>query len=465
MLVIISDLHLNDGTAAPENISPKAFAIWMKDVLALAKQNTAKELIFVYLGDMVDLLRTEHWFYPKPGEPLGEQQDECFPVEDRPWGDRDINQHPDNLNAACRTRALAILDKIRQETSAQLSYLRGESADIRQDLADLKIPVRRYYVPGNHDRLFWIDPGVRAGILQALAATLPEGPRPFELTLPDYGLVARHGHEWDVWNFENFSKDRKPADLATDDYKLVSIGDPITTELVARLPYQVAAALPKNLGDEVRGQVYRQLCHIEDVRPLSQALHWILTEPANLATRYDQATQDAILGTLDSEVKKIIDDFVHIPFVEGWLEKHDKWGLGWDEADMLQDLHRLSQRMNIRRVDTILRAAEKLGLSKDRDDSEPAVKEVGDAPGARFCVYGHTHTFRYVPLGQNDKREELVYVNSGTWRPRVGSSKNRQSFASYKEMTYLVFYRADEDLGSSESKGLSYEMWNGIMKK
>jgi UDP-2,3-diacylglucosamine pyrophosphatase LpxH len=465
MLVIISDLHLNDGSAAPVNISPKAFAIWMREVLTLAKQNRAQELLFLYLGDMMDLLRTEHWFYPKPGEALGAQQTECFPLEDRPWGDRDINQHPDKISAACRVRALAILNKIRHETSAQLSYLSGESADIKHELEALGIPVRRYYIPGNHDRLFWVDPDVRAGVLSALAARVPDGPRPFEIVLPAYGVVARHGHEWDPWNFENCDKKARPADIKADDFKLVAIGDPITTEIVTRLPYQVAAALPVGIGIDVHRRVYEQLCHIEDVRPLSQALRWVLTEPAKLATRYDQATQDAILGTLNVEVKRIVDHFVHIPFVEAWLHKHDRWGLGWDEADILQDIHRVTQRMDIRRIDTLLHAAERLGLTKEHDDSEPAIREVGDAQGARFCIYGHSHTFRYVPLSQNAKREELVYLNSGTWRPRVAAAKDRQSFAGYKEMTYLVFYRADEDLGARESKSLSYEIWNGIMRK
>ena len=71
MLVVISDLHLNDGSAAPENISAKAFAIWMAEVLSLAKHNKAQELVFLYLGDMVDLLRTEYWFLSEGRRPLG----------------------------------------------------------------------------------------------------------------------------------------------------------------------------------------------------------------------------------------------------------------------------------------------------------------------------------------------------------------------------------------------------------
>jgi UDP-2,3-diacylglucosamine pyrophosphatase LpxH len=465
MLVVISDLHLNDGSAAPENISAKAFAIWMKDVLALAKHNKAKELVFLYLGDMVDLLRTEYWFYPKPGEPLGTQAGETFPLEQRPWGDREINQHPDQLSPACRARAIEILRKICQEASGQLAYLRGEADGIESELDALGIPVRRFYIPGNHDRLCWVDPTIRQEMLQALGAATIPGPRPFEAILPEYGLLARHGHEWDPWNYEACQEKRLPAELQADDYQLVPIGDPITTELLARLPFLVTTSLPPGISEEVRAQVYEQLRHIEDVRPLSKALHWVLVEPASVAEGYDKATRETIVATMNTAAKQIIANFMQIPFVKDWLAKHDQWNLRLDEADKLQEIYRWSKVLDIKRLDTVLKVAEKLGLTEEDDDSRTAERELAYASSARFCVYGHSHTFRHVPMARNANGEDLVYFNSGTWRPRVAQAKDHKSFASYKEMTYLVFYRADEDLGSRGSKSLSYELWTGMMMK
>jgi hypothetical protein len=414
---------------------------------------------------MVDLLRTEYWFYPKPGTPLGTQEWESFPLEHRPWGDRDINQHPDQISETCRKRSGEILQKICEVADEQLKYLRGDADGFKGALDALKIPIRRLYIPGNHDRLFWVDPGVREGILKAFAASEVPGPRPFEVSLPEYGLLARHGHEWDAWNYEACKKDRRPVDLEMDEHKLVPIGDPITTELLARLPYQVLAGLPATIPGEIRAQVYEQLRHVEDVRPLSEALHWVLVEPATAAAAYDRATQAAILSVLDSAIKKTIAEFMQIPFVKAWLAKHDKWNLGLDKADKLQDIHRLSKILGIKKFGKVMKWAERFGLTKDDDDVKPAVQEVGDPPRARFCVYGHTHTFRHVPMGRNASREELVYLNSGTWRPRVALARERKTFAGYKEMTYLVFYRADEDLGARESKGTSYELWNGVMMK
>jgi UDP-2,3-diacylglucosamine pyrophosphatase LpxH len=465
MLVIISDLHLNDGSAAPENISPKAFAIWMQEILALAVQNQAKELVFLYLGDMVDLLRTEYWFYPKPGEALGERQAECFPLEHRPWGVRDINQHPEGLGSECRARALQILRRTCQEAKRQLAYLRGDAEDIQPALAGLGIPVRRIYVPGNHDRLFWVDAELRQELLNAFGAEAAPAPRPFEVWMPEYGLLARHGHEWDPWNFEDGDEDGLPAQLDVSRYQMVPIGDPITTELVARLPFAVASALPATLEAAVRDHVYKQLRHVEDVRPLSQALRWVLAAPRSLSAGYDKTTQDLIIDAVDRAAKEIVAEFMRIPFVKAWIVKHDKATRILDEADKLQAIGWVAKRLHIKNVDRTLKWFEKAGLTKEADEARAADRELRQDASARFCVYGHTHNFRHVPLGNNPQQEDFVYLNSGTWRPRVAQTQDGKSFASYKEMTYLVFYRADEDLGSRQRKGLSYELWNGVMKK
>ena len=57
-----------------------------------------------------------------------------------------------------------------------------------------------------------------------------------------YGVFARHGHEYDKFNYEGGTA------YTAEDYQRVPIGDPITTELVARLPY----ALARRLGNVPR---------------------------------------------------------------------------------------------------------------------------------------------------------------------------------------------------------------------
>jgi UDP-2,3-diacylglucosamine pyrophosphatase LpxH len=465
MLVVISDLHLNDGSAAPENIKSEAFAIWMTEVVALARQNEAKELIFLYLGDMVDLLRTEYWFYPKSGAQLAAREYETFALADRPWGSADVLTEPNLISTQCRARAVEILAKIEQHADEQLKYLRGDIDDVRADLSALGIPIQRIYVPGNHDRLFWVDPQVQQGILRMLGAKVVPGPRPFEIALPEYGLIARHGHEWDPWNYEAYDPEHSTLGLRVADYAQTPIGDPITTELLARLPYEVGRSLPPEIPDDVRAQVCAQLRHVEDVRPLSEALRWVLVAPSSLALNYDSATRETIINVVNDVAKQVIAEFMQIPFVKAWLAKHDRWNLGLDEADMLQDVYRASKILDIGQFDAIIKWCDKLGLMAANDDSLPALRETGDVPLAQFCVYGHTHQFRHVPLGRNHRGAELVFLNTGTWRPRVLLAKDRKSFVTYKEMSYIAFYRQDEDRASPRHASLSYEFWTGAMKK
>jgi hypothetical protein len=164
-------------------------------------------------------------------------------------------------------------------------------------------------------------------------------------------------------------------------------------------------------------------------------------------------------------VKQVLADFMQLPFVTAWLKVHDRWNLKLDEADKLQDLYRLSKILDVKNVSWVLAQAEKLGLTTGDDDAARAERELGDPPRARYCVNGHTHTFRHVPMGRNGKGNDLVYFNSGTWRPRVTQTNDGHAFHGFKEMTYLVFYREDEDRSAPDSHDLSYELWNGIMVK
>ena len=68
MLVIVSDLHLCDGTAYPQNVTAGSFALLQGDIYQLAERYGAKQLDIVFLGDVFDLLRTEQWFAAPEGE-------------------------------------------------------------------------------------------------------------------------------------------------------------------------------------------------------------------------------------------------------------------------------------------------------------------------------------------------------------------------------------------------------------
>ena len=76
MLVALSDLHLTDGTTATD-ISPEAFQILDREILAAAAEREAREVHLVLIGDILDLVRTDYWHR--------REKDGTLAVTDRPW--------------------------------------------------------------------------------------------------------------------------------------------------------------------------------------------------------------------------------------------------------------------------------------------------------------------------------------------------------------------------------------------
>ena len=84
-----------------------------------------------------------------------------------------------------------------------------------------------------------------------------------------YGVFARHGHEYDPYNYEGGTA------YTEADYQRVPIGDPITTELVARLPFALAKRLDAvpGLSPEDKQNIIRNFQEIENVRPCRRSLN------------------------------------------------------------------------------------------------------------------------------------------------------------------------------------------------
>ena len=74
MLVVISDLHLGDGTTA-ESIPASAFYLFAKRVrqdahfasLRQGRYRPIEELDVLLLGDIIDPLHSTKWLFPLPG--------------------------------------------------------------------------------------------------------------------------------------------------------------------------------------------------------------------------------------------------------------------------------------------------------------------------------------------------------------------------------------------------------------
>jgi UDP-2,3-diacylglucosamine pyrophosphatase LpxH len=487
MLVILSDLHFGDGTATVENVPAGAFDLFLDHVLDLAKHARAPKITLLFLGDVFDLLRTEHWFHPAPGEALDGAApptapgEDPFPLELRPWGAmaRSRGEPTDRVleaRQACRARAIAIAEKIIATCDRQLRVLRGDPppagpdedgelrARVSRRLAEAVTPIERLYLPGNHDRLARLfrrqvdDDGVMERLLAALGAREVTVDADGSVT-PGCGVLARHGQEADSLNF-----DRRPSLSplpAPGDYLRTPIGDPITTECMARLAYEVRADLLHwGIPNEVAEAVHDRLRVVEDVRPLGAALRW-LTEVGAASwgqPRWDEEIERSLQRVASSLLPRMLD----LPFSRRWARRP---GLrrAWNVLQ-IRLVSFLSANLSLRTFARLLGLWDRLLRRFPAEDpyARAALGPLGG--GAQRVVFGHTHGFVQLPLSAPAGGTERVYLNSGTWRHAVQETLDRSGFVGTKEMTYLVFYEAGER-AAPERGGKAWEAWSGTMRE
>jgi len=436
MLVFISDLHFVDGTAGEHNLSSRAFEYFFDDLAAIAKKasNHIKEIKLVFLGDIFDLLRTEKWF--------------GCPVDERPWGTKE---------QAIETNAQTIFDAIKNHAENDKSFrIIRQGIPNLQARCNLESAPTVTYVPGNHDRLCNRYVSLRREVCDTLGIPLSQHDPadPFSHSFQDlaHGAFARHGHEYDKYNYEGGNS------YTLADYQRVPIGDPITTELVARLPYEMAQRIApiQWLTPAEKKNIISNFQEIENVRPVSATVEWLL---------YKVRQERRIKEIVEDAVQAVVDYFDDLAFVKKWYERHDKWTEWLDEADKIQALLFLLRNFKIYRTEQLWKLALEAEEYFSKDDLlEAAPREYEHLDSRiRYVVYGHTHdplvaAIRSFP-GDPFPLEQ-VYLNTGTWRGRFYRATQDNSFIGWKNMTYVIFYKEDE-----RATGFPvFETWTGALK-
>ncbi len=431
MLVFISDLHFVDGTAGQHNIAPHAFDYFFQDINGIIdeERNGIQEVIMVFLGDTFDLLRTWNWF--------------GYPVIERPWG---MNQTEVALNAL-KVHAETIFDAVVEEpnNAASLKKIREGFAEIQEKSGKFEA----LYFPGNHDRLInqWLS--LRQKVCTSLGLSHDPGSEfPHYKSFGDYGVFARHGHEFDSYNYEGGGAFRP------EDYLQVPIGDPITTELLSRLPFELKNHLDTlTIPPDEKARIIRNFQEIDNVRPFGAVIEWLL---------YQVKDQPAwLIEVIEETVDAVIRQFNDLEFVQAWFERHDKWLDPFDKADQIQIGLYILEKFKVFSLEKLFSLVTKAGGLKFADpllEAAPAEPVLLD-PRIRYVAYGHTHDPLVVPMRVRGDQEQ-IYINTGTWRARYQKSVRDNSFISWKNMTYVIFYRDDERPG----READFETWNGTLK-
>jgi UDP-2,3-diacylglucosamine pyrophosphatase LpxH len=481
MLVIISDLHLGDGTTA-ESIPASAFYLFAKRLRQDAhfasvhqgKYRPIEELDVILMGDIIDPLHSTKWLFPPKGQEQyielnGQKHIRITEAGEtnyiRPWSDP---SHPlFAVKLLEVTRAIIEYNKEALEVMRKLAdgeFIEFDPSDemgLRKANNGARIPlkVRFHYMVGNHDWYYHLKgeafDQIRQEIITALGLSNPPSPFPFDLrkTNPaspwekdeapaierlfrDYRVFCRHGDYYDSFNFD-----------AEHGRNQATLGDAFTMEVCNRYPEELRRVPGLN------PQIITNLQHITNVRPSLATPLWISGQIQRLSDEH------LLKEVSEKKLKKIWDDladkFVRLEFVKS---KDRPFKI--DIVDKMQAAIKISELISLEMLDKLIYRIQKRRIfGGDSSFAENALKEPAFLDDtARYIVYGHTHHQETVPLDFDEHGGNQIYFNSGTWHTYFDlARKNPQEkkFVPYKALSYITFYK------DNEHDDRHFETWTG----
>jgi UDP-2,3-diacylglucosamine pyrophosphatase LpxH len=446
MLVVISDLHLNDGSNGV-SLDPGAFDIFAPRLAELAvraswrsdgRYRPLERIDLVLLGDVLDFTRSRRWLEGSV----------------RPWSDPAASNLLDT--------SLQIADDILQTNEAALRTLRaiGTEGALRLPQASAAgipittndgqpVPVAIHYMVGNTDWLLHSRaPGfelLRQRVCHALGL-VNEHRQPFahdpaeseELleTLRAHSMLARHG---DVFDPLHCGEDRDMS----------SVGEAIAIELIQRFLLEAET----NYAAELSPAVIANLRELDHFRPL--ALSAVFLE--GLLER--MGLQAALVKELKRTWDHLAEQLLQMP------QLHKRGGLTpIDMVDQLANALLFSRK-------TALGWSAKIqnwlcGLRGATTSSyyQHALAEADCRNRrAKHVVYGHTHKTETVPLDASYADGfvlQQTYFNAGTWRRMYEPTHaiaSGHEFLAADHFSFLAFFQGDE------RGGRPYETWTGSL--
>ena len=473
MLVIISDLHLTDGSSG-EVISDSAFRLFRNRLSDMAydaswrcdgkncgecrdgsdckKYYKPVECIDVLLlGDILDMIRSEQWNdaletimpWTKPS------QEEFFvTVEKIVTGILDFNRSSIDI-----LKGIAADDDIKIPKEMRPAGIDKKLAEkITDEASPEKVPVKVniYYMIGNHDWFFYInDPrlsNLRNKVIDALGlANEKDKPFPYyrrdckaiETVQDMHHVFAEHGDRFDTTNFQTPNRDTS------------SIGDVVVIKLLNAIPARIEKYLKnckeKAGTDEDIKEFIKQLREIDNLRPYSLAptsITQVLKDTKLNAKIVNEAIQYAL--------KAVINEFVK----NNMVSKNFMLKIKFTIAKMF-----LRGNFSIGTLSSLINHT---SYSKDRMESyKKYAVTMANGQEKDFFVMGHTHYAEMVPLSnyvdKDNVKRSKIYINTGTWRSVHLRGFDDNSFISHKTMTIAGFFKPDE------RKGRPFEFWTGSL--
>ena len=452
MLIVISDLHLGDGTTA-DSIAPSAFQLFARRVtetirFASVRKNgryrPIETIDILLMGDVLDPLHSALWLDTNPG-------DENYV---RPWSD------PENPHYA--PKLLEVTKAILEHNKESMDILRGLAHGNKIKMApatssgkadlnskdQLSVKVRIHYMVGNHDWYYHLKgrdfDNIRKFIIKKMGLHNEFTPFPYDPSespflaelFERHKIVARHGDVYDKFNYDM----EKGRDHGT-------VGDAFTMDVCNRFPVEVK----KRYGDALPTGIVDSLRKIGNIRPVLASPLWISGQIRQFSNEHQ----------IETDLKKvwdeIADEFLQLDFVR----QADK-AFKFDIVDAMQIIVKLSGRASFSTIDDVVIWVRKKMWNNKHSFANFALKESAFKKNkAQYIIYGHTHHYEVIPLGMNNimpNPESQIYFNSGTWHSYYDlaiQNPKEQKFVPYQALTYITFYTPEEH------DGRSFETWSG----
>ena len=452
MLIVISDLHLVDGTCG-KPISASAFQLFAARLNELAfnaswradkRYRPLDGIDILLLGDILDPLHSTLWLDKSPGEP----------GYVRPWTDIHAPEYAAKVQAITQAilkynaEAIETLRHIAEGQFIRLPTATSRGRGALNTKEQVTVPVRIHYMIGNHDWYYHI-PGqvfdrIRQEIIKALGLANPNSPFPHEVKdsetlqrlFTSYKIYAQHGDLYDSFNYC-----RNRGRNAT------TLGDAFSIEVLNRFP----VVAQKRLGQELLPGIIEGLRELVNVRPALATPLWIS----------GQLRQNNISLADQKKIKKVWDDisdeFLSLPFMRAADKKFKL-----DIVDGLELIVKLTDRFSFKDIDDVVVWIRKQFWSGEITFAKHALKDEAFLDRtAQFIVYGHTHHHEIVPLDSipsMPRPTNQMYMNSGTWHTYYDLAvfkPEEQKFVPYPVLSYLSFFKEDE------REGRRFETWSG----
>jgi len=450
LLVIVSDLHLVDGTCT-QPVSAAAFQQFADRLNELAVSASwrgdqtyrpLEAMDILLLGDIIDPLHSLRWL-EEPNASI------------RPWSDSQSPAFADKLHLitqAILQNNLASVKVLHDLSQGKLIHLlpsdrRGHIAfDTRERIP---VKIRLHYMVGNHDWYYHL-PGsrfnaIRQEIITTLGLANTNSPFPHQVSesttlqnlLGSYNVFARHGDIFDAFNYDP----RHGRDFAT-------IGDAFAIEVGNRFTYEVA----RLMGAEVLPGVLKGLGELANVRPTLLVPVWISS----------QLRQYQVPALAQRKIKSIWDDLCR-QFLKLDIVREADQRFKFDAVDALEALLGLTRITSFKTMDQVVTWVRDKFNSGHLNFARNVLQEKHFLDKtAQFFVYGHTHFHEVVPLDSQlaPGRQPFnqVYFNTGTWHTYYDLAVNKpaeQKFIPYQVLSYAAFFMGDQ------RGGRRFETWSG----